>query len=125
MALVEQYYIYFVIIYLLHSQEEIYTHFEKVWPLWRMSREFFITMEVLLSILLISVIFIKIYPYRIYLMSVFNLLMFANGIWHITGAVTLKKYTRFNNCTICCNYFLNLLYSTVNEISSNIVNRSE
>ncbi len=92
MALVEQYYIYFVIIYLLHSQEEIYTHFEKVWPLWRMSREFFITMEVLLSILLISVIFIKIYPYRIYLMSVFNLLMFANGIWHITGAVTLKKY---------------------------------
>ena len=92
MDLVEKFYTYFVIVYLLHSQEEIYFHFEKIWPLWKMSRKFFITMEILLSILLISTIFIKVYPYRVFLMSLFNLLMFANGIWHITGAVLAKKY---------------------------------
>ncbi|OGK63048.1 hypothetical protein A2334_00210 [Candidatus Roizmanbacteria bacterium RIFOXYB2_FULL_38_10] len=92
MGLVERYYTYFVIIYLFHSQEEIYTHFEKVWPLWKMSRRFFITMEILLSTLLISAIFITNYPYRIGLMSIFNLVMFANGIWHITGAILAKRY---------------------------------
>ena len=92
MNVVETFYIYFVLLYLFHSQEEIYFHFEKVWPLWKMSRRFFIIMEILLSVFVISIIFIKTYPYRIYLMSTFNIIMFANGIWHITGAALTKKY---------------------------------
>jgi|SRR3990167_11090852 len=92
MELIEQFYIYFVIIQLLHSQEEIHFHFEKVWPLWKMSRKFFITMEITLSLILISGIFVKEIPYRFYLMAFFNILMFANGTWHITGAALSKKY---------------------------------
>jgi hypothetical protein len=89
---VEPFYITFVIIQLLHSQEEIYTHFEKRWPVWKMSRKFFVTFEVIFSALTLSVIFFKDFPGRYLFMSSFNVLMFANGVWHCMWAGVEKRY---------------------------------
>lgn len=89
---VETFFRILVLIQLLHSQEEIHTHFEKRWPLWKMPQNFFVTFEILFSVLLLLVIFIKNIPGRDIFMVAFNGLMFANGIWHCMWAGIERKY---------------------------------
>lgn len=86
------YYTALVVIQLLHSQEEIFTHFEKRWPVWKMSRVVFVTFEILFSIFIILPIFFVSFPYRIEWMLLFNLLMFANGVWHLMWFACEKRY---------------------------------
>ena len=89
---IEFYFKILVIIQLLHSQEEIWGKFEKRWPVWKMSREFFVTVEILFSALLILMFFIPTLPYRYQFMVFFNWFMFANGIWHMMWAAIEKRY---------------------------------
>lgn len=79
-------------IQIIHSLEEIYTRFDKHWPVWKMSRRFFISFEILFSLLLLLVVFFQDFPQRLVFMQAFNLLMFANGIWHLMWAGVVKKY---------------------------------
>ena len=88
----ELYYKILVGIQLLHSIEEIATGFHKRWPLWKMSRTIFVVFELCFSALIITVVAAKAFPYRDLLMISFNVLMFANGIWHLMWAGIEKKY---------------------------------
>lgn len=89
---IEQYFKLFVFVQLLHSQEEIHTRFEKRWPVWRMSRTFFVTFEITFSIFLLLMVFVETMPGRNAFMVFFNVLMFANGIWHMMWAAIEKRY---------------------------------
>lgn len=88
----ETYYLILVVVQLFHSQEEIWNNFEKKWPLWKMSRKFFVGFEIFFSILILSVYFFKDFPLRDILMLSFNIVMFANGVWHIMWAGIKKTY---------------------------------
>ncbi len=92
MANLENYFIILAIIQIAHSAEEILTNFPKKWPLWRMSKQTFISFELFLSTLLILVIFFKQFPQRQLFMMLFNLIMFANGVWHLMWAGIEKRY---------------------------------
>lgn len=92
MSELETFFRIFVFIQLLHSQEEIHTHFEKRWPVWKMSRNFFAIFEILFSIFLIMMVFINTMPGREVFMVGFNGLMFANGVWHCMWAGVEKRY---------------------------------
>lgn len=92
MTYLETYFVILVAIQLLHSIEEIYTRFDKRWPLWKMSRRFFVIFEILFSALLIAVLFVKTIPNREVLMLLFNVSMFANGVWHLMWAGIEKRY---------------------------------
>lgn len=88
----ETYYTILVVIQLLHSQEEIFTRFDRQWPLWKMSRLFFVIFEIIFSIFIILPLFLDNFPLKNLWMQFFNILMFANGIWHLTWAGIEKRY---------------------------------
>ncbi len=88
----EFYFTLFVAIQLLHSLEEIFTGFDRRWRVWKMSRRFFVTFEIIFSLFLITLIFWTQFPFRETIMYGFNLLMFANGVWHLMWAGIEKKY---------------------------------
>lgn len=92
MSNLEQFFIILASIQILHSHEEMYFHFEKRWPLWKMSRRFFVTFEYIFSAFLLVLIFTKSFPFRDMLMISFNVSMFANGIWHLMWAGVEKRY---------------------------------
>ena len=92
MNYLETFYTILVGIQLLHSQEEIHARFEKRWPVWKMSRTFFIAFEILFSVFIIVPIFLTTFPFREMWMQFFNILMFANGIWHLMWAASEKRY---------------------------------
>src|SRR5690554_216417 len=89
---IENTYIVLVIVQIVHSMEEIFTGFAKKWPVWRTSQREFVLFEIFFSVLIISVIFLKDFPFRNTFMAGFNVLMFANAIWHLMWAGTVKKY---------------------------------
>lgn len=101
-------------IQVIHSFEEMYTRFDKHWPVWKMSRQTFITFEIIFSLLLLLVVFYKDFPGRLLFMQSFNLLMFANGIWHLMWAGVVKKYvpgliTAPLFLVVFCVYYFSLL----------------
>lgn len=75
----------------IHSLEEIFTRFEKRWPLWRMNRVTFVSFEIFFTALFLSVFFIK-PAFGETFAKAFLLVMFANGIWHIFWAWSEKRY---------------------------------
>ena len=87
-------YFYFAlscIIQILHSLEEIFTHFEKRWPLWKMERITFVSFEILFTLLFLSIFILN--PISgAFFIKIFMLIMFANGIWHLFWAGSEKKY---------------------------------
>ena len=89
---IEKYFSYFIILQVIHSQEEIWTNFQKEWPVWKMSRKTFVLCEIMLTIFLLLVFYWKNIPFRFVIMITFNLLMFANSIWHIMWAFVKKGY---------------------------------
>lgn len=92
MSNLEKYYLALVVIQLLHSQEEIWMRFDKKWPAWKMSRVTFVLFEILFLALILSIFFVRGFPQREVLMLSFNILMFANGIWHLMWAAIEKRY---------------------------------
>jgi len=92
MKSLELYYSVLVTIQLFHSLEEILTHFEKRWPLWKMPRWFFVLFEIIFSAFITLLVFAQSFPYRSILMEAFILLMFVNGIWHSVWAIIERKY---------------------------------
>ncbi len=78
-------------IQILHSIEEIVTHFERRWPLWKMSRATFVLFELLFSLLFLYVL-VAAPSFQDTFARVFLLLMFANGVWHLFWAGSEKTY---------------------------------
>ncbi len=79
------------LIQVLHSTEEIYTHFEQRWPLWKTSRATFISFEIVFSLIFLYVFFFQPFFYFIFAKS-FLLLMFANGLWHLFWGWNERRY---------------------------------
>ena len=79
------------IIQILHSLEEIFTHFERRWPLWKTSRAVFVSFEIVFSALFLYVLFFQPSFYVIFAKA-FILLMFANGIWHLFWGWSERQY---------------------------------
>lgn len=78
-------------IQLAHSLEEIFTHFEEKWPLWKMTRLTFVSFEIVFSIVFLYVVIFN-PSFELVFAKAFLLIMFANGIWHIFWAGSVKKY---------------------------------
>lgn len=79
------------IIQIFHSLEEIFTHFEKRWPLWKMNRVTFVSFEIIFSLLFLFVLFFD-PTFQIVFAKAFLMLMFANGIWHLFWGWSEKRY---------------------------------
>lgn len=79
------------IIQIFHSSEEIITHFEKRWPLWKMKRITFVSFEILFSLLFLYVLLFA-PSFQIEFAKIFIMVMFANGIWHLFWAGSEKRY---------------------------------
>ena len=79
------------LIQVTHSLEEIFTHFETYWPLWRMKRSHFIAFEIGFTILFLSALFLN-FPLKEVIAKLFLMAMFANGVWHIFWAWSEKRY---------------------------------
>ncbi len=92
MTILESYFAVMVIVQWLHSLEEISTHFEQRWPVWKMSRTFFVTLEILFVPVVLTFLLFKNIPLREVFMLSYIALMFANGIWHLMWAGIEKRY---------------------------------
>jgi len=82
-------------IQMLHSIEELSNKFNVKFPLFKMSSRFFLYFEILFFLFWLSVLLITIFPYRnifMSIMSIFILLMFVNGLWHVVWWGINKKY---------------------------------
>ncbi|MBT3817207.1 MAG: HXXEE domain-containing protein [Candidatus Magasanikbacteria bacterium] len=91
MTTLEYFFLIMLGIQLVHSIEELSNKFYKEFPLFPMTFKFFLSFEVIFLILWTLVYFIEI-PFKENLMAFFILLMFINGIWHITWYGIKKKY---------------------------------
>ncbi len=88
----EQYYAVFVVLQVIHSQEEIYTGFHNKWPVFSLSKKAFVAFELAFSLFIVSMFFIRALTFRDLWFYLFNLLMFANGVEHLIWAASVKKY---------------------------------
>lgn len=93
--LIEQFFTVFLVIQLVHSVEELCTNFHERFPPMRMSFRFFLTFELLFNLLWICVLLFLDFPYRMPLMAFFNVLMFANGLWHLVWFWFIEKSRRY------------------------------
>ena len=92
MATLEIYFIIFLIIQFFHSIEELTNKFHKKFPFGKLKFKNFFLFEVLFLAFWLSILILDQLKYRNILMSIFILLMFANGIWHIVWWRMKKKY---------------------------------
>ncbi|MDA1292396.1 MAG: HXXEE domain-containing protein [bacterium] len=76
----------------LHSIEELSTGFHKQFPLGAMKFRTFLAFEIIFLGFWITVFFMKGFLYRESLMAFFNVLMFANGLWHMVWWGIVKRY---------------------------------
>ncbi len=90
--MIQSYFTLLLFVQIIHSIEEISTGFHKKWYLFKMPLPVFIVFEIIHSIFWISVGYFNEFPFRINLMIIFYILMFANGIQHIVWANIVKKY---------------------------------
>lgn len=89
---IDSWYIVFVIIQLIHSQEELHAGFYKKSPIFPMPKKRFIIFEILFSTLIVSFAIFKQLPLRDVWMPFFILLMFANGVEHFLWWLSEKRY---------------------------------
>ncbi|PIN76128.1 hypothetical protein COV18_00750 [Candidatus Woesearchaeota archaeon CG10_big_fil_rev_8_21_14_0_10_37_12] len=92
MSLIESYFVVFLLLQLVHSIEEITNKFNKKFPLFRMRLSTFILFEILFFGFFLAVFLISGFPAREQIMAFFNILMFANGSWHLVWWGIEKKY---------------------------------
>ena len=91
MITLEYFFLIMLGIQFLHSIEELSNKFHEKFPLFPMTFRFFLSFEVIFFSFWTLIYFVEI-PFREYLMAFFVLLMFGNGIWHITWYGIEKKY---------------------------------
>lgn len=75
-----------------HSIEELSTGFHRQFPLGAMKFSTFLAFEVIFLGFWVVVFFMQALPYRELLMAFFNVLMFANGLWHMVWWGIEKRY---------------------------------
>lgn len=92
MSTLEIYFLIFLIIQFFHSIEELTNKFHKKFPFGKLKFKQFFLFEVLFLAFWIAVFMLDIIPYRNELISVYILIMFANGLWHIVWWRMEKKY---------------------------------
>ncbi|MDD5055979.1 MAG: HXXEE domain-containing protein [Candidatus Peribacteraceae bacterium] len=93
--IVEQFFTAFLVIQLAHSAEELATGFHRRFPPFKMSFRFFLIFELLFNAFWICVFLFDVFPARVPLMAFFNILMFANGMWHIIWFWFCEKGKRY------------------------------
>jgi len=92
MSTLEIFFLLLLGIQVLHSVEELTTGFHKKCPFGRFKFSSFLTFEILFLSFWVLVFFLNSFSLREPFLYFFNLLMFANGIWHITWFGIEKKY---------------------------------
>lgn len=80
------------VVQLFHSSEELLNNFHKKWFFKKLSFKFFLTFEIIHNIFWGLVLFIPTFPFRLQVLGLFILLMFANGIEHVVWYMWEKKY---------------------------------
>lgn len=80
------------IIQIIHSIEELTTGFHKKWFFFKMSFKFFLTFEILHNLFWFTVLVFNNFPYKIYFIAFFILLMFAQSLWHLAWWAMKKEY---------------------------------
>lgn len=86
------YYLAFVIVQLIHSQEEIWTGFHKRWFVFKMPRWVFVTFELVFSAVIVSYALWPDLPFSSLVMPSFVLIMLINGIGHIVWGLIERRY---------------------------------
>ena len=92
MANLETFYLLSLGVQLVHSIEELSTGFHKKWYLFKMPFWIFLVFEIGFTAFWMVVLFSPAFPYRIFLQTLFLLLMFANGVQHLVWYGNTKKY---------------------------------
>lgn len=88
----EYFFAIFLGIQFFHSIEELSNGFHEKFPLAKMKFKTFLILEVLFFGFWVAVFVFKNLQYREQLMAIFNILMFANGLWHMVWWGIAKKY---------------------------------
>jgi len=91
MTILESFFIVMLGIQFAHSLEELLNEFHKKFPLFSMTFKFFLIFEIIFFSFWTLVYFVEISA-REHLMAFFIILMFINGIWHVTWYGIAKKY---------------------------------
>ncbi len=81
-----------LVVQIVHSIEEITTGFHKRWFFFKMSFKFFLIFEILHNLFWIAVVLFQQFPYRLNLLALFIVLMFAQSLWHLAWWTMEKKY---------------------------------
>ena len=89
--MLEQFFLFSLLVQLIHSVEELTTGFHRKWYLFKMPFKVFLSFELLFSAFWIFVFFSSL-PYRENFQAFFLVLMFANGIQHLVWYGWEKKY---------------------------------
>ncbi len=92
MTTLEYFFLILLGIQFFHSIEELSTGFHKKFPLVQMKFRTFLLFEILFFSFWVSIFVLKDFQYRDQFMAFFNILMFANGLWHIVWWGVVKKY---------------------------------
>lgn len=89
---INSWYTVFVLIQLIHSQEEIHMHFNDKSPVFKIRRKPFLILEALFSLFIICWVFVPISVVGTIWKHIFILLMFGNGVEHLLWAYLKKGY---------------------------------
>ena len=92
MTQLEYYFLILLIIQVVHSLEELIMGFHQKFPILKMSFRFFLSFEVLFLAFWVLVFVYSGFPFRNGLLYLYNIMMFANGIWHLFWWGMEKKY---------------------------------
>jgi len=92
MTTLELFYTILLGIQFIHSIEELSNGFHEKFPLFKMKFRTFLIFEIIFFSFWVLIFLAKEFQYRDQFMAFFNLLMFANGIWHLVWWGIVKKY---------------------------------
>lgn len=92
MSDLELFFVIFLVIQFFHSIEELSNDFNEKFPLVKMKFRTFLCFEILFFGFWVAIFLLKDFIYRDELMAFFNLIMFANGLWHMVWWGIVKKY---------------------------------
>ncbi len=92
MTTLEYFFAVFLGIQFFHSIEELSMGFHEKFPLFKMKFRTFLTFEILFFAFWLGIFFFKDFQFREQFIAFFNILMFANGLWHMVWWGIVKRY---------------------------------
>ena len=92
---VEYYFMVFVFLQFLHSQEEQWSNFHERWPYMKVTGLQFAVFELVFQLVWMLPLFLSNFPGRDSMLWFFPLLMFANGVWHIVWFWFFENLKRY------------------------------